>query len=293
MFNNGNDLVMPVAPAYGGYGGGNGSFFGGDGIWAVIILALLFNGGFGGFGGYGGMMGMGMADGMFLYPWMNQADITTSGFQNQMLQSSIQGLQSSVTSGFGDVQNALCGGFAGVNASINNAQNAVSQQLYTNQIADLERSFNAQTAVTQGMTGLQSQLAQCCCDNRLATCQTQNIVQNEGNATRFADANNTRDIIDATNRGNQMILDKLCQLELDGVKQNYENRIAGMQNVIDGLSAQVNAADRRVAMGEEVDALYNRLNNCPISTVPVFGKTNIFSCNQNQACPCSNNGFYN
>jgi hypothetical protein len=288
MFSNGNDLVMPVAPAYGGYGGGNGSFFGGDGIWAVIILALLFNGGFGGFGGYGGMMGMGMADGMFLYPWMNQADITTSGFQNQMLQSSIQGLQSSVTSGFGDVQTALCGGFAGVNASINNAQNAVSQQLFTNQIADMERSFASQTAVSGGIQGLSSQLAQCCCDNRLATCQTQNIIQNEGNQTRFADANNTRDIIDATNRGNQMILDKLCQLELDGVKQNYENRIAGMQNVIDGLSAQVNAADRRVAMGEEVDALYNRLSNCPVPSVPVYGKTNIFNCNQNAGCGCGN-----
>ena len=288
MFNNGNDLVMPVAPMYGGNGGYGNGFLGGDGIWALLLFALIWGNGFGGFGGMGGFA----ADGAMLYPWMNQADITTSGFQNQMLQSSIQGLQSSVTSGFGDVQTALCGGFAGVNASINNAQNAVSQQLYTNQIADLERSFNAQTAVSGGIQGLSSQLAQCCCDNRLATCQTQNTIQNEGNQTRFADANNTRDIIDATNRGNQMILDKLCQLELDGVKQNYENRIAGMQNVIDGLSAQVNAADRRVAMGEEVDALYNRLSSCPVPTTPVYGRTPIFTCNNN-GCGCGNNGFYN
>jgi hypothetical protein len=161
------------------------------------------------------MMGMGMADGMFLYPWMNQADITTSGFQNQMLQSSIQGLQSSVTSGFGDVQTALCGGFAGVNASINNAQNAVSQQLYTNQIADMERSFNAQTAVSGGIQGLSSQLAQCCCDNRLATCQTQNTIQNEGNATRYADANNTRDILTAISGGIQSIKDQLCSDKIE------------------------------------------------------------------------------
>ena len=293
MFNSGNDLVMPVAPAYGGGGFGN-SFFGGDGIWAILLFAMIFGGWGNGFGGFGGMGGF-TADGAMLYPWMNQADITTSGFQNQMLQSSIQGLQSSVTSGFGDVQTALCGGFAGVNASINGAQNAVSQQLYTNQIADLERSFASQTAVSGGIQGLSSQLAQCCCDNRLATCQTQNIIQNEGNQTRFADANNTRDIIDATNRGNQLILDKLCQLELDGVKQNYENRIAGMQNVIDGLSAQVNAADRRVAMGEEVDALYNRLSSCPVPTTPVFGRTPIFTCATNVAggngCGCGNNYF--
>jgi hypothetical protein len=61
-----------------------------------------------------------------------------------------------------------------------------------------------------------------------------------------------------------------------------------MQNVIDGLSAQVNAADRRVAMGEEVDALYNRLSNCPVPSVPVYGKTNIFNCNQNAGCGCGN-----
>ena len=293
MFNNGNDLVMPVAPAYGGYGGGNGSFFGGDGIWAVIILALLFNGGFGGFGGYGGMMGMGMADGMFLYPWMNQADITTSGFQNQMLQSSIQGLQSSVTSGFGDVQTALCGGFAGVNASINNAQNAVSQQLYTNQIADLERSFNAQTAVTQGMTGLQSQLAQCCCDNRLATCQTQNIVQNEGNATRFADANNTRDIITNATSNTQAILDKLCQLELDGVKRQVDAKNEKIADLERQLSVSEQNAFIAQGLTNEVDALYNRLSNCPVPSTPVYGRTPIFTCNGNNGCPCSNNGFYN
>ena len=215
MFNNGNDLVMPVAPAYGGYGGGNGSFFGGDGIWAVIILALLFNGGFGGFGGYGGMMGMGMADGMFLYPWMNQADITTSGFQNQMLQSSIQGLQSSVTSGFGDVQTALCGGFAGVNASINNAQNAVSQQLYTNQIADLERSFASQTAVTQGMNNIGMNLQNCCCENRAGLADLKYTVATENCADRQAVSDGIRDILSATQAQTQAILNQLCSDKIE------------------------------------------------------------------------------
>ena len=282
-----NGMVMPVAPMYGGNGGFGG--FGGDSWGWIILLLLCAGGGWGnGFGGGFGNMMLG-----YDFPWLlnGQNGInanTNAGFNQAATQSALGDLSNAVTSGFGDIQTALCGGFAGVNASINGAQNAVSQQLYTNQIADMERSFASQTAVSGGIQGLSSQLAQCCCDNRLATCQTQNIVQNEGNQTRFADANNTRDIIDATNRGNQMILDKLCQLELDGVKQNYENRIAGMQNVIDGLSAQVNAADRRVAMGEEVDALYNRLNNCPIATTPVYGRTPIFNCTQNQACPCGN-----
>ena len=124
-----------------------------------------------------------------------------------MLNSSINSIQNGVVSGFGDVQTALCGGFAGVNASINGAQNAIASQLYGNEIASLERSFAAQTANSQGISGLSSQLSQCCCDNRLATCQTQNIVQSEGAATRLAIQNQT-----------QQILDKMCQQEIDNLK---------------------------------------------------------------------------
>lgn len=256
-----NDMVMPVSP----YGGGNG-FGGGFGNdWGWIILLLLFAG-----GGWGNGFG-GIAGGNELYPWINQSEVTTNGFQNLSTQNQITAVQSDL----GDIQTQLCNGFAGVNATVSNG-------FAQAEIAENSRAM----ANMQQLFGLQSQFADCCCENRLATCQTQNIIQNEGNATRFADSNNTRDIMQTISLGNQAILDKLCQLELDGVKQNYENRIAGMQNVIDGLNAQVNASDRRVAMGEEVDALYNRLSNCPVPSTPVYGRTPIFTCNQNQGCGC-------
>lgn len=186
-----DEMVMPVAPAYGGNG------FGGDwGSW--IILFLIF--------GMFGNGGWGMNGGGFGYdfPWLMSGqnginNNTNYGFQNAAIQSSL-----------GDIQTGLCGGFAGVTAAVNGAQANISQQLYTNQISDLERSFAAQTANTQGLNAMQSQLANCCCENRLATCQTQNIVQNEGNATRFADANNTRDLLTALNGGFQSIKDQLC-----------------------------------------------------------------------------------
>jgi hypothetical protein len=144
-----------------------------------------------------------------------------------------------------------------------------------------------------GMNAIQSQLAQCCCDNRLATCQTQNIVQNEGNVTRFADANNTRDIIQNQTQGTQAILDKLCQLELDGVKAQVDAK----NDRIAELTTQLNMATLResqtaqnafIAQGfsNEVDALYNRLNSCPVPSTPVFGRTPIFSCNQTPNCGC-------
>lgn len=287
---NGFVTTMPVAPMY---GGGNGGFGGFGGDWGWIILLLLFAGGgwgngFG--GGYGNMM-LG-----YDFPWLlnGQNGInanTNAGFNQAATQSALGDLSNAVTSGFGDVQTALCGGFAGVNASINGAQNAVSQQLYTNQIADMERSFNAQTAVSGGIQGLSSQLAQCCCDNRLATCQTQNIIQNEGNQTRFADANNTRDLLQNQTANTQAILDKLCQLELDA--KNDKINDLERQLTMANLQASQTAQNAFIQQGfsDEVDALYNRLSNCPVPSTPVYGRTPIFTCNQNQGCGCGCGNF--
>jgi len=293
MISTNDNMVMPVSPMM-GYGNSNcGSFGNGDwGSW--IILFLIF----GLFGGWGNGNGFGGGNGTNgLYPWLNNSNQINDGFRDQMLNTTINGIQNGVVSGFGDVQNSLCAGFAGVNATVNGAQNAIANQLYTNQISDLERSFASQTANTQGLMNLQSQLAQCCCDNRLATVGIQNVVQSEGNMTRTSDANNTRDIIDAQTRGTQAILDKLCQLELDGVKAQVESKndeIARLRQDLSmkDLAASQTAQNAFIAQGfsQEVDNLYNRLNNCPINTVPVYGKTPIFTCNNGGGC-CGNNGF--
>jgi hypothetical protein len=182
---NGTPFYMPVAPAggngFGGFGGADG------GMWLILLFILLLGGnGFG--GGFGGNNG--------LYPWMNQTEQINNGFRDQAIGANIGNVSNGITSGFGDIQTALCGGFAGVNASIANANTA-----------DLERSFAAQTAVTSGFASLQAQLAECCCRNNLATVQTQNIVQSEGAATRLAIQNQT-----------QQILDKMCQQEIDALK---------------------------------------------------------------------------
>ena len=201
-------MVMPVSPMYGNGGFGNG--FGGDGWWILLLLLFASNGGWGGFGGFGGLGMMGMADGMMLYPWMNQAEITTGGFQNAATNQAIASLQNSVTSGFGDVQNALCSGFAGVNAGVANgfAQAEISNN--ARQIANMQTAYAGQTAMAQGFNNLASQFADCCCEQRLSNCQLSNTVQNEANATRFADANNTRDLLTAFNSGIQSLKDQLC-----------------------------------------------------------------------------------
>lgn len=211
------NMVMPVSPmGNGGFGGG----FGGD--WGWIILLLLIAGGGFGFGG-----------GDNIYPWMNQSNQVSEGFMNQMLNTSVSGIQNGITSGFGDIQTALCGGFAGVNASVNGAQNGITSQLYSDTIANLERSFATQTANTAGLNNLSSQLSQCCCDNRLATVQTQNIVSAEGAETRLAIQAQT-----------QAILDKMCQQEIDTLKS---------QNL--ALQNQLNMANLQASQVAQTSAL--------------------------------------
>lgn len=246
---NGSGMVMPVGPMYGN--GGSGAFGGwGDGSFWIIVLFLfaLMGNGFGnGFGGYGG--GTGYVD-----------NSVQRGFDQQAVMSGIGAIQA----GINGLAQGQCSGFAGVTGAVTNGFAQAEIANNARQIADMQQNFSIQSA-----------LQQCCCDNRAATADLKYTVAQEGAATRAND--------DAKA---QMIMDKLCQLELDGVKQNYENRIAGMQNQIDALQYQVNNADRNVALANEVDALYNRLNSCPVPTTPVYGRTPIFTCGQNQGYGC-------
>ena len=276
--------------------GGNRNDFGGDGWWIILFFILAMNGGWGGFGGFGGNgMGAIAADGAMLYPWMNQSNQISDGFRDQMLNTSINGIQNSVTTGFGDVQTALCSGFAGVNAGIANgfAQAEIADN--ARQIANMNQAFASQTAITSGMNDLAMGLQNCCCENRAGIADLKYTVATENCADRTQSMQNTRDIIEAGNRNSQAILDKLCQLELDGVKGQLaqaERENVGLQNQLNMASFRESQANQNAlfaqGMNNEVDALYNRLKNCPVPTMPVYGNTPIFTCNGNSGCGCGN-----
>jgi len=261
-----------------GWGDGNG--------WWIILLLLALGGygGFGGgFGGYGGMMGNYFNND---YAWLSngQKEImqnTNQGFDTLHLSNQIEGIRD----GIYGISNAICSSTASINSNVTNG-------FYNAEIAANNRAVNQM----QDTWALSRQLGDCCCENRLATCQTQNIVQNEGNATRFADANNTRDIITNATANTQAILDKLCQLELDGVKAQVDaknDKIADLQRELSmkDLQASQIAQNAFISQGfaNEVDQLYNRLNNCPVPTTPVYGRTPIFTCNNNNGCGCGAN----
>ena len=205
---------------------------------------------------------------------MNQSNQVNGGFRDQMLSTQLNGIQGAVTSGFGDVQTALCNGFAGVEAGAN-----------ARQIANMNQAFAAQTAVMQGFNGVGSQLADCCCEQRLGTADLKYTIATENCQDRTQSLMNTRDIIEAQTRGTQAILDKLCALELDGVKGQLaqaQRENVGLQNQLNmaNLAASQTAQNAFIQQGfaNEVDALYNRLNSCPVPTTPVYGRTPIFTC---------------
>lgn len=285
-------LVSPTGgmgypyPVYQQNGQGNG-FGDGNGWWVILLILLLAGGWNNGFGGFGGGIGGFAADGAALYPWMNQANLTSNGFQNQMLNDNV----TSIRDGIANLSTQLCNCCGDVQMSLANGFAGVEQGANTRQMANMQMAFANQTAMAQGFNQLASQFADCCCENRLANCQTQNIIQNEGSATRFADANNTRDIIQNQTSSTQAILDKLCQLELDAKNDKISD--LERQLTMANLSASQTAQNAFIAQGfaNEVDQLYNRLNSCPVPTTPVYGRTPIFTCNQNSGCGCGCGSF--
>lgn len=301
------NTTMLVQPSGGiNYGNMGGGIFGNDGLW--LLLVLLLGGGWGGFGGFGmgGMMGAGMLGmdmGFGLYPWLNNSQNINDGFRDQMLNSNVtsirdgvQGLSTQLCQCCGDMRYDLANSTNGIQNSIFGAQVAIGQQLNANELASLNRSFAEQTANTQGFTNVQAQLAQNGYNQATQAADIKYTIATENCADRYEAAQNTRDIIDSQTRGTQAILDKLCALELDGVKGQLaqaQRENLSLQNAVNMATMQASqvAQTAQILQGQnaEVDALYNRLKNCPVGTTPVYGNQPIFTCPNNNSCGCGNN----
>ena len=233
----GTGTTMLVQPS--GFGGNSGFGDMGSGWWILLLFILMGGWGNGFGGGFGGINDM--------YPWMNNSNQISTGFQNQMLNDNITGIQNSL--------------------------NGISTQLCNNQMADLERSFAAQTANTAGMTALQAQLAQCCCDNRAATADLKYTVATEACADRSAIASALRDVIDATQAQTQVILDKMCQQEIDALKS--QNLALQNQVNMQALAASQTAQTAQLVADNTAQTQYlvNRIAPYPIPSYTVTNPT--------------------
>lgn len=233
------------------YGNNNGGFFGGDGIWAIVLLALLFNN-----GGWGGFGGNGNND----FAWLSngQKDImtnTNNGFDTLHLSNQLEGNRDAING----ISNQICNSTADITSAVNN-----------------------------GFYGLNTSFLNCCCENRLGIADLKSTIISENCADRQVFNEGVRDIITNQTAVGQNILDKLCQLELDSKNE----KIVDLQRevLMKDLQASQVAQNAFISQGfaNEVDALYNRLSNCPVPSTPVYGRTPIFTCNN--GCGCNGYG---
>lgn len=253
MVSNGMDnMVMPVAPMYGsGYNGGcNGFGWGGDWAWIILLLLLGGNGWGNGFGG-----GFGEA-GVMPYLWNTQTQNDVNrGFDNSAVSNQLNGIQTAITTGFANAEVARCNGT----------------------IDSMNQRFNDVQFIGQNMNNISSQLANCCCENRLATANLGATLASEACATRTTDTQNTQLLLNAINGGIQSIKDQMCNDKIDA----KNDEIAQLRQEV--LFARGQAS--QTAQNQQiVDSIYNRLDTCPVGTTPVYGRTPIFTCNNGCAC---------
>lgn len=212
---------------------------------------------------------------------------------NQNVSNGFANTNLALANGFAGVNSNLCNGFNGVNSAIFGAQTAIGQQLNANEMANLNRSFAEQTANAQGFNAVNAGIA-----------DTRYTIAQEACATRQTDTQNTQNILNVINGGIQSIKDQLCQDKIDA----KNDEIAQLRQEVlyaRGQASQVDQTAQILAnnnaqtalfqqgLNNEVDALYTRLQNCPVNTVPVYGNQRIFTCPQqhNPGCGCNGGNF--
>jgi len=266
--------IAAVADGAGGNRGNGGGWGNGDGWWVLILIALLggFNGGFGGWGG-------GYAGGNELYPWLNQAQLTTQGFADQNaimalngISSGVQNLSTQLCNCCADMQMAVASGFANAETAANARQMANMQQAFNAQLATQQGFNGVQSDLCQGFNGVQGQLAQ----------QTATILA-ENCADRAALSDGVRDIIASQTAGTQRIIDQLCQDKIDAKNeriQSLENQLTMAQ-----LAASQTAQTSQILAdnARQTQALEQYLNPTPI---PSYQVANPNCCQQTFGCGC-------
>ena len=263
------------------YGNNNDGFFGSEGIWAILLLALLFNGnGFGGFGGNNNN----------IYPWLanGQQDImtnTNNGFDTLHLSNQIEGVRDGV---YG-ISNQLCNSTADIVQSVNSGFASAEISDNARQIANMQQAFNNQISTLQGFNNLGTQFANCCCENRLGIAGLNSTIISENCADRQLINEVSRDIITNATQNTQRILDQLCSDKIDAKNEKINDlqREILMKDLKASQTEQT--ATLRLGQEAEVDALYNRLKNCPVNSVPVYGSQPIFTCPNSNGCGCGFN----
>ena len=251
---NDSNLVMPVTPAYGMGGYGNGMFGGGD--WFAWIILLLLFGGRGWGNGWGN-------DSSCCAP-ATCADLQR-GFDNQSVMNKLNGLENGLCDGFYAQNTNILNGFHGVDNAVCQLGYQTQQGFSTlgAQLADCccttQRSIdNAMFQTSQGINNIGNKIDACCCE-------TQRQIERGFCDTNYNLATNTTAIIQNAHNDTDRVIAKLNDME----SARQAEKIAALQAENQSLKFQASQTAQNAFITANQDAqtaeLIRRLGrDCPI-----------------------------
>ena len=198
---------------------------------------------------------------------------TNNGFDTLHLSNQLD----TVNSGIYSLSNQLCNTGHDITSAVSNGFYNAEISANNRQMANMNTAFD-----------LSRQFADCCCENRLGIANLNSTILSENCADRAALADGLKDVLINQTANTQRILDQLCNDKID--EKNDKIRDLERQLSMKDLQASQTAQNAFISnsLNNEIDLMYNRLVNCPIPSTPVYGRTPIFSCNNN-GCGCGMN----
>lgn len=188
MFNDNHGYSLADIAAASGNRNNDGFGFNGNGAWIFLFFILILLGGWGNGNGWGNN-GASPAT-------VEISNDVQRGFDQSALINGINGITSAVSTGFANAEISRCNSQANILQTLNNNQSNLSTQLNT-------IAMNPQN---------------CCYENRAGLADLKYTVATEACADRSALSEALREVIVSNTANTQMILDKMCQQEIDALK---------------------------------------------------------------------------
>lgn len=259
MFNDNHGYSLAdIAAASGNNRNNDGFGFDGNGAWIFLFFILILLGGWGNGNGWGNNGTSSTA--------VEIGNDVQRGFDQSALINGINGITSAVNTGFANAEISRCNSQANILQTLNNNQSNLSTQLNT-------IAMNQQN---------------CCCENRAGLADLKYTVATEACADRSALSQALREVIVSNTANTQLILDKMCQQEIDALKA--QNQQLQMQGYLASLAASQNAQTGQILTDNaaQTTALLRALNPAPI---PAYVVSNPYGCNCSGSC--NGTAFYN
>ena len=215
--------------------------------------------------------------------------VTLSVITNVQNSSKLDSISNQICSGFANNATQLCNGFSDVQSSIASGVNTINTGLLSGFANSNLANCQNTNAIVSAIDNSRFAQQQCCCDIKTAiansdnlnfrnTCDIENMIQAQTTAMK-EDGEKTRSLI---------IANKIEELERQLAQKDRE-----LLNARFDASQVAQTAALKASQTNTVDSLYQRLSDCPIPSMPVYGMTPIFRCNNgwNNGCGCNGSQF--